>query len=430
MVWNWLLSPWAFWMSTSTPAASNAAFEELGVVRAPALGARGVRQDHADLAGRRAAAAAAGAACRCRRRKRPCCRWPAGPPRQGRTFPYAFLVSFRINPGLRRIPVCAAGTAAPWTRGSGVVCCVGQRIPVARCSTSGAPAFLCRYNNPATCRRQPSATTGPSKIAGLPHNVTLGHFADRTCRISGERSAGRNGVVSAGPWVLMSESAYHRSAESDRPAPVTPAARGARPRRTSSPAPAPSRRSTVGSRLRWPSGLMPPRTYPLLRSAAARSASAARLPPAACGQRLEIQIPGHRYDRHGQRAVHLGDQSLEERRRHAERRGNQRAVVRGIRRDFVRMQFVRHLLRDEHRCRRGPGRLLRHGRASLSAEHVRRARHPGQHQRGPRATAQAAGPCATAPAPAPNRACGSPAGRCRARAAGSAAASGRTAARR
>src|SRR6478735_6912961 len=29
IVWNWVLSPWAFWMSASTPAASNASFRYL-----------------------------------------------------------------------------------------------------------------------------------------------------------------------------------------------------------------------------------------------------------------------------------------------------------------------------------------------------------------------------------------------------------------
>ena len=49
--------------------------------------------------------------------------------------------------------------------------------------------------------------------------------------------------------------------------------------------------TTVGSRLRWPSGLMPPRTYPVARSAAAGSAIAAFFPPAAAASALRSSAP-------------------------------------------------------------------------------------------------------------------------------------------
>ena len=69
--------------------------------------------------------------------------------------------------------------------------------------------------------------------------------------------------------------------------------------------------STTGSRLRWPTGEMPPATYPVARSAAVTWAIAAFLPPHAAASAfrsswaLDRDHPGH------QGPVHLGDQRLE-----------------------------------------------------------------------------------------------------------------------
>ncbi|GAA3238109.1 hypothetical protein GCM10020256_58160 [Streptomyces thermocoprophilus] len=49
--------------------------------------------------------------------------------------------------------------------------------------------------------------------------------------------------------------------------------------------------STVGSFLRWPSGEMPPRTYPVVRSARTGSAIAARLPPTAAARAFRSSDP-------------------------------------------------------------------------------------------------------------------------------------------
>jgi hypothetical protein len=49
--------------------------------------------------------------------------------------------------------------------------------------------------------------------------------------------------------------------------------------------------TTVGSALRWPSGLMPPTTYPVTRSASAGSAISARLPPTAAARAFRSSVP-------------------------------------------------------------------------------------------------------------------------------------------
>jgi hypothetical protein len=49
--------------------------------------------------------------------------------------------------------------------------------------------------------------------------------------------------------------------------------------------------STTGSRLRWPTGEMPPATYPVARSAAATSAITARFPPTARASALRSSCP-------------------------------------------------------------------------------------------------------------------------------------------
>ena len=49
--------------------------------------------------------------------------------------------------------------------------------------------------------------------------------------------------------------------------------------------------TTTGSRLRWPTGEMPPATYPVARSAAVTSAIAPRLPPTAAASALRSSWP-------------------------------------------------------------------------------------------------------------------------------------------
>ena len=49
--------------------------------------------------------------------------------------------------------------------------------------------------------------------------------------------------------------------------------------------------TTTGSRLRWPTGEMPPATYPVARSAAATGAIAAFLPPQAAASALRSSWP-------------------------------------------------------------------------------------------------------------------------------------------
>ncbi len=49
--------------------------------------------------------------------------------------------------------------------------------------------------------------------------------------------------------------------------------------------------TTVGNAFRWPSGLIPPRTYPVLRSASAGSAITARRPPSAAASALRSSCP-------------------------------------------------------------------------------------------------------------------------------------------
>ena len=64
--------------------------------------------------------------------------------------------------------------------------------------------------------------------------------------------------------------------------------------------------SSVRMRLRWPSGLMPPTTYPVARCASLGSAIAARLPSA-----RRSRLAGHRQHAHAQLAVDGGQQRLE-----------------------------------------------------------------------------------------------------------------------
>jgi hypothetical protein len=87
------------------------------------------------------------------------------------------------------------------------------------------------------------------------------------------------------------------------PATVAPVARtrsaGAssisRPRRpalqNTVPKPSAETSTTTGSRLRWPTGEMPPATYPVARSAAATGANAAFLPPQAAASALRLSWP-------------------------------------------------------------------------------------------------------------------------------------------
>ena len=65
--------------------------------------------------------------------------------------------------------------------------------------------------------------------------------------------------------------------------------------------------TVVGSRFRWPSGLIPPTTYPVVRSASARSASCARLPA-----RAQVELAVGRHDEHAQAVRHRRDKRLEE----------------------------------------------------------------------------------------------------------------------
>ena len=69
--------------------------------------------------------------------------------------------------------------------------------------------------------------------------------------------------------------------------------------------------TTTGSRLRWPTGAMPPATYPVARSAAATSAITARFPPHGDGERLEVELALHRDHARHQVAIHRRDQRLE-----------------------------------------------------------------------------------------------------------------------
>jgi hypothetical protein len=88
---------------------------------------------------------------------------------------------------------------------------------------------------------------------------------------------------------------------------------------------------------------MPPRTYPVTRSASARSARDCALAAQRCGRRLGVEFAGHRYDGHGQPTVHLDHQGLEHLRgRYVKRRRYLRAVVRRVRGHVVRVQLVGH----------------------------------------------------------------------------------------
>ena len=67
--------------------------------------------------------------------------------------------------------------------------------------------------------------------------------------------------------------------------------RGVPPTRRRWGAATPSRRAPWGGARRWPSGEIPPATYPVARSAAATSAIAARLPPSARASALRSSCP-------------------------------------------------------------------------------------------------------------------------------------------
>ena len=75
-----------------------------------------------------------------------------------------------------------------------------------------------------------------------------------------------------------------------RPAPARPGRRAGPPRQRSSDASEPTRSTTTGNGRRLPSGLMPPTTYPVARSAAAGSARTAFRPPQASARRLQIKL--------------------------------------------------------------------------------------------------------------------------------------------
>ncbi|CAM5647632.1 hypothetical protein SCYAM73S_03927 [Streptomyces cyaneofuscatus] len=69
---------------------------------------------------------------------------------------------------------------------------------------------------------------------------------------------------------------------------------------------------TVGSLLRWPSGEMPPRTYPVVAFRQRRVGHRRALAADRRRERLQVQLAGHRDHRDRQGAVDVRHQRLED----------------------------------------------------------------------------------------------------------------------